>query len=604
LQTARDLSNSSSVGDDIPRQYNAYINFDDPNGYTITQAQRDAIEGWFQTMEDVLYGRVPGVAWDDPVEGYAKYIDVDSFIDYYILNEISLNGDGLLLSMWLYNPDPKGGGKLQFGPIWDADLGSFSGAPAGELMRRTSELWYGRLFDDPNFVQRHADRWQQFRRTVLSDENMHQLIDDFFGQIGDQAAMRDGVRNWPTRLSRMKDWLAARATAIDALFVAPPEFNRPGGTVPPGSEVTMAAPRGDIYYTTDGSDPRLPGGDVSPTAQTIQVALSPLVTSPAAAAAIIPDATIQQQIGDTWTSTAFVEGQAGETWVRGGTGVGYDNGTAYDPLIETDLGDVDRSVYIRIPFELPAELPADFDQLLLKIQYDDGFVAYLNGREVARANVDGDLGVPVPFDARANSSHRALPEEFDEFPIGDASLLRPGTNVLAIHGFNVTAGSSDLLIRPELYGSQIVSAPIRVEGPLRIIARALSGARWSGPNEVTFDVVDPGDLNADGQVTAADMDLVCAAIMAQDTSFDLTADGKIDLDDATFAVQVLMKTNFGDANFDGVFGSSDLVLVLQVGEYEDGIAGNSTWADGDWNCDGEFNSADLVFALQMGGYQG
>ena len=163
LQTARDLSDSSSVGDDIPRQYNAYINFEDPNSREVTEPQRVAIEDWFQHMEDVLYDRVPGIAWNDPEQGYAKYIDVDSFIDYLILNNLSHNGDGLLLSMWLYNPDPAGDGKLTFGPIWDVDLGSFSGSPTAELMRNADRLWYGRLFRDKDFAQRYIDRWHELR---------------------------------------------------------------------------------------------------------------------------------------------------------------------------------------------------------------------------------------------------------------------------------------------------------------------------------------------------------------------------------------------------------------------------------------------------------
>jgi hypothetical protein len=58
----------------------------------------------------------------------------------------------------------------------------------------------------------------------------------------------------------------------------------------------------------------------------------------------------------------------------------------------------------------------------------------------------------------------------------------------------------------------------------------------------------------------------------------------------------------GDANIDGVFNATDIVQVLQAGEYLDQLAGNSTWAEGDWNNDGEFDSLDLVAALQGGGY--
>ena len=58
----------------------------------------------------------------------------------------------------------------------------------------------------------------------------------------------------------------------------------------------------------------------------------------------------------------------------------------------------------------------------------------------------------------------------------------------------------------------------------------------------------------------------------------------------------------GDSNGDGLFNSSDLIVIFQVGEYEDGIATNSDFNDGDWNGDGEFDSSDLIFAFQLGEY--
>ncbi len=58
----------------------------------------------------------------------------------------------------------------------------------------------------------------------------------------------------------------------------------------------------------------------------------------------------------------------------------------------------------------------------------------------------------------------------------------------------------------------------------------------------------------------------------------------------------------GDANLDGAFDSGDLVAIFEAGEYEDGIAQNSTWATGDWNGDREFDTGDLVAAFKDGGY--
>ena len=58
----------------------------------------------------------------------------------------------------------------------------------------------------------------------------------------------------------------------------------------------------------------------------------------------------------------------------------------------------------------------------------------------------------------------------------------------------------------------------------------------------------------------------------------------------------------GDANSDGSFDSNDLIAILQAGEFEDDIAGNSTFAEGDWNGDGDFTTSDLVLAFTIGGY--
>jgi hypothetical protein len=58
----------------------------------------------------------------------------------------------------------------------------------------------------------------------------------------------------------------------------------------------------------------------------------------------------------------------------------------------------------------------------------------------------------------------------------------------------------------------------------------------------------------------------------------------------------------GDSNLDGLFDSTDLVSVFAAGEYDDEIAGNSTWFSGDWDGDSEFDSSDLVMGFQ-GGYE-
>ncbi|MCP4193706.1 MAG: hypothetical protein GY768_24100 [Planctomycetaceae bacterium] len=114
-----------------------------------------------------------------------------------------------------------------------------------------------------------------------------------------------------------------------------------------------------------------------------------------------------------------------------------------------------------------------------------------------------------------------------------------------------------------------------------------------------------GDFDSSGILDAVDIDLLTDAILGNSTDlkFDVNFDGGVDYGDRREWVEVLRGTYFGDTNLDGEFSSTDLVAVFQLGEYEDGIAANSTWSAGDWNGDREVDSADLVIAFQAGGYE-
>lgn len=150
-------------------------------------------------------------------------------------------------------------------------------------------------------------------------------------------------------------------------------------------------------------------------------------------------------------------------------------------------------------------------------------------------------------------------------------------------------------------------------------ADGVSFGRW--PNGVgvlqpmmslSFGAANPGpaggltgDWNGDSIISADDIDQFCAdlTMTPADPRTDLNADARHDEQDLLWFVQQMLQSTIGDSNLDGVFTSSDLVAIFQTGEYEDSVAGNSTWATGDWNCDGEFSSRDLVFAFQIGDYR-
>ena len=84
-----------------------------------------------------------------------------------------------------------------------------------------------------------------------------------------------------------------------------------------------------------------------------------------------------------------------------------------------------------------------------------------------------------------------------------------------------------------------------------------------------------------------------------DHRFDIDGDGAVTPDDHEHLIWNLLETRPGDSNLDRVFDSDDLI---RTSEYDDGIADNSTWAEGDWNGDGDFDSSDLILAFKIGQY--
>ncbi len=144
------------------------------------------------------------------------------------------------------------------------------------------------------------------------------------------------------------------------------------------------------------------------------------------------------QPAELWRRSDFVEDT---TWHTGQTSIGYEDGD--DRTVLTDMQGRYSSIFLRHPFVVNGKLPP---ALLLRVRVDDGCIAWINGREVARFHVrPGE----IPFNGVAQS-HEAG-ESFEEKWIENAaSLLVPGTNLLALQAFNASRNSSDLTIDAEL----------------------------------------------------------------------------------------------------------------------------------------------------------
>ncbi|MCU0913082.1 MAG: chitobiase/beta-hexosaminidase C-terminal domain-containing protein [Planctomycetes bacterium] len=265
-----------------------------------------------------------------------------------------------------------------------------------------------------------------------------------------------------------------------------------GGHVATGARLAMTA-GSTIWYTVDGSDPRV-------SAQGAQaVSASTLVPESASKRVLVPTVGVD----NAWRGGVRFDDSRWTLVTGSPGGIGYERGSGYGPFLSIDLGtqmyNKQGTCYIRIPFTAPS---TTYSSLLLRMRYDDGFIAYLNGTEVARRNFSGEpqwnsVGSTDNPDAAA-----VVPESIDISAY--LGLLKPGENLLAIHGLNGTIDSSDFLISVELAAAKeatgsgtpagVAASAVRYAAPIALSrstvvrARALSGSTWSALNEAVFAV--------------------------------------------------------------------------------------------------------------------
>lgn len=263
----------------------------DPSEAVLRQPDRTAQWNYLQNYLNQFGGALYGANWKNPTNGYAAFVDGDSWIDHHLLNVVSFNVDALRLSAYFYKPRE---GKLHFGPLWDFDrtLGSTDGrdsnpriwasSPNGtDFFNETTQAWWGRLFQDLEFYQRYVDRYQTLRRQELATTNLWRLVGELSAQLvkaqprernrwgtGYRTASGSGGGNYATEVQWMKNWLSNRVSFMDSQFVSRTALITPAGRFTNSLDITLTVPvNTTVYYTLDGSDPRLPGGAVAPAAK-------------------------------------------------------------------------------------------------------------------------------------------------------------------------------------------------------------------------------------------------------------------------------------------------------------------------------------------------
>lgn len=218
-----------------------YFIYHDPDYVDLMPQQRTYIQNFMSDFENNL----AGASYDDPLTGYVNYIDVNSFIDYMIVNEFTRNVDGYRLSTFFHKDKDSKGGKINMGPLWDFNLGLGNadycdgGLTTGwAYMFRTVcggdwyqiPFWWERLMSDVNYQNKLKCRYDYWRTTVLDTAYLFGYIDSTVAVL-DESQTRNftkwpilGTYVWPNNyigatyedeVNYLKYWIGARLNWLD-----------------------------------------------------------------------------------------------------------------------------------------------------------------------------------------------------------------------------------------------------------------------------------------------------------------------------------------------------------------------------------------------------
>jgi subtilisin-like proprotein convertase family protein len=173
-----------------------------PDAKAIVQKQKDYIKGVVDQFENSLMQD----NFDDPQNGYRKWIDVNSFIDNMIINEVAKNPDAYRLSTYFYKDRDSKNSKIIMGPVWDFDI-SCGGSKYNEgrdctgwqYLYPTSEnfipFWWKRFMEDPRFSKELYQRYMTLRKTILDLSSIYKMIDKNASKVNE--AQERNFKMWP-----------------------------------------------------------------------------------------------------------------------------------------------------------------------------------------------------------------------------------------------------------------------------------------------------------------------------------------------------------------------------------------------------------------------
>jgi hypothetical protein len=483
--------------------------------------------------DNATYCRVQGLNPDrTPNPAYPRLLDVDNLIDYMICTYYVGDPDGPV-SAWgrvannfytIYNRVSPDGFKFfrhdaehSLDNVQEARLFASTTMAVGASFNQSNPMWmHTHLVLHPDYKMRFADRVYKYffngglltpetaaNRFMARADQIETAIIAESARWGDskRAKPRNRDDDWTPDMQRMvNDYFPKRTGVVLNQFksqdwypkIDPPTFSQQGGHVAPGDSISLQGGAGALWYTLDGNDPRLPGS-IPQTSDELK-----FVPENAAKRVLVPTG----PVADAWKGGAEFDDSA---WLGGVGGVGFERSTGYETIFRTDVQSQmyarNASCYLRIPFDVAAADLTGLTSLTLNVRYDDGFVIYLNGAEIARKNFTGN---PTWNSAAFTQNPDDSAVAFEPFDVtAHLDKLRQGQNVLAVHAMNQSSTSSDFLISVELVSAKnpagesptgVSPSAIRYTGPItlsqstQIKVRSLSNGVWSALNEAVFSV--------------------------------------------------------------------------------------------------------------------
>ena len=225
--------------------FDVHYLYEYPEVDSITPEQKTYIASYIDTLETALYSN----NFKDVTKGYRKYLDTKSFIDYFLVNEVSRNVDGFKKSVFFNKNKNSNGGKLKAGPVWDFDWAwkdlngcattqSSSGAGWAYLVNNCvtdnhSNGYYVRLLQDELFANELRCVYDSYRRTILNTTTIFSYIDSMknavqfdqaphfqrwntLGTSGPAPEMNVIAITYNAELDTLKSWINRRLIWLDA----------------------------------------------------------------------------------------------------------------------------------------------------------------------------------------------------------------------------------------------------------------------------------------------------------------------------------------------------------------------------------------------------